>query len=139
MTPEQARELFSEAFEEALEPLQAAAFRDALAADAQLAADYEAFCATMELTRGLAADTPPPRIDVLPAVQRTLRQRSHGRFYRDRYAGRAGAGVHPLLVAGCMLLVTGIVWLAFELYTRASLAPASEPRQAPVAGEHAEP
>jgi len=131
VTADEVRELFSEAIEDALEPEQRAAFEAALEGDPALAQEYREFRETVELTRGLA-DLSAPSIDVLPAVQRKLRQRSRGRFYRDRYAERRGAaGVHPLLLGALMLLVMGIAWIAFQLYTTA--ASPSSTRQEPTA------
>jgi hypothetical protein len=122
MSPEQARELFSEALEGELDAEQQAAFDAVLAADAELRADYEAFRGVLELTR-----QPPrelERRDLLPGVQKRLRARSKGRFYGDRFAQRAGLGVlHPVLLAILMLLLLGLTWVALETLGSVQLMP----------------
>ena len=106
MTPAEARELFSAAFERELDAAQQQAFDAALAADAQLAREYQAFTAMLELARGSGADTAPdePVPDLLPGVQQRLRARSRGRFYADRFSERLGSGLlQPLPLALIML------------------------------------
>ncbi len=112
MTADEARELFSDALEGELEPAQHQAFEAALAADAELRAEYQAFQETMALTRGLPV---APAGDLLPGVQRRLRARSKGRFYGDRFAQRAGLGVlHPVLLALLMLTLLALAWVGLE-------------------------
>ena len=113
MTADEARELFSEALEAELSPDQQQAFDAALAADAELRAEYDAFREMLELTR--QAPKAVSRPDLLPGVQKRLRARSKGRFYGDRFAQRAGLGVmHPVLLALLMLLLLGLGWVALE-------------------------
>jgi anti-sigma factor RsiW len=112
MTAEQARELFSAAFEHELDESQASAFAAALAQDPELAREYDAFVATFELAR----QEPPgasPGPNLLPGVQRRLRARSRGRFYGDRFAERLGSGLlQPLPLALLMLGLVAVAWLA---------------------------
>jgi hypothetical protein len=128
MTAAQARELFSEAYEHELDPAQAEAFAAALAADPELAREYDAFVATLSgivpALRGGAASVRPARggesaapeaaaPNLLPGVQRRLRARSRGRFYGDRFSERLGSGLlQPLPLALLLLGVLALAWLA---------------------------
>src|SRR5262249_20697108 len=78
MTADEARGLFSAALDQELDEQQTPAFAAALAKDAELAREYEAFVATFTQAQVEAATAPVP--DLLPAVQRRLRARSRGRF-----------------------------------------------------------
>ena len=50
--------------------------------------------------------------DLLHGVQRRIRERSRGRFYRDRFAQRKSSmGWTPLLLAAVMLVVLAAAWL----------------------------
>lgn len=125
MTAEQARELFSEAFEGTLEPAQGEAFGAALAADPELARDYDAFVATLKLARGTSAARPAARApDLLPGVQRRLRARSRGRFYPDRFSERLGSGLlQPLPLALVLLGLLALAWLAYTALGQIAVGP----------------
>ena len=130
MTPAQARELFSAAFERELDSAQQAAFSAALHADPDLAREYAAFAALLELTRGAGAtssagpDLQDPAPDLLPGVQRKLRARSRGRFYADRFAERLGSGLlQPLPLALLMLGLLGLAWLVVAALGGFALTP----------------
>jgi anti-sigma factor RsiW len=118
MTAAQARELFSEAYERELDPAQAEAFAAALAADPELARDYDAFVATLggiapALRGGESAAPATAAPNLLPGVQRRLRVRSRGRFYGDRFSERLGSGwLQPLPLALLLLGVLAVAWLA---------------------------
>ena len=115
MTPHEARELFSAAFDSELDAATQGAFDGALASDAALATEYAEFCS---LLRAAAADDAAhvAAPDLLPGVQRRLRIRSRGRYYRDRFSERAGLGARsPLIVAAVMLVFAGLIWLAFRV------------------------
>jgi anti-sigma factor RsiW len=115
MTSQEARELFSVAYDAELDAATQAAFDSALAADASLAAEYAEFRAL--LTAAAEDETPVgPTPDLLPGVQRRLRARSRGRYYRDRFSERAGLGLRsPLIVAVIMLILGGLAWLTWQL------------------------
>lgn len=122
MTADEARELFSDAFEQELEPEQRAAFEAALAGDAELAGEYEAFAAT--LSRAQSEGELPPVPDLLPKVQRRLRARSRGRFYADRYSERLGSGLlQPLPLAIGMLMLIALAWLVLLAFGVVALPP----------------
>ncbi|MFW6050630.1 MAG: anti-sigma factor family protein [Myxococcota bacterium] len=109
MTPEEARERFSEALEGELVPEEQRRFEAALARDPGLQAEYEAFTATVRSTRALGAAR--PRADLAPVVQETLRRRSRGRYYRDRFSRRTPRQtLVPLLVLGGVLALVVAAW-----------------------------
>jgi len=156
VTGDEARELFSEAFEGELDEARQAAFEEAVAADPVLRAEWEEFRALLEETRALGlgvlrgeamrgaerggaerggeetADEdddldlddpealreflegpePVDAPDLLGGVQRKIRERSRGRYYRDRFAERQRPkiGWRPLILAMLMVLVLGIAW-----------------------------
>ncbi|MDH5493159.1 MAG: hypothetical protein OEY14_14485 [Myxococcales bacterium] len=133
MEAEQARDLFSAAFDAELEDGEAAAFEAALAADLELRAEYEAFCSLLGETRSLGDD---PAVDLLAGVQQKLRTRSRGRFYRDRFSRGAVRDVTgPLLLGIVMLLLLGMALFGLHLvgtFTEPSdPAPALAPPQGP--------
>ena len=122
MTPEQARELFSAAHDGELDATTQAALDAALAADPALAEEYAAFGRMLAWTRGAQNKAAPHATaphaagpDLLPRVQRALRERSRGRFYADRFAERQGAaGVRPWLLAATLLLLLCAAWAALQ-------------------------
>jgi hypothetical protein len=115
MTAQEARDLFSAAYDAELNAATQQAFDLALAGDPALAAEYSEFSALLRA----AAEEPqvPVRApDLLPGVQRRLRVRSRGRYYGDRFAQRAGLGLRsPLLLAVVMLLLAALAWFALHL------------------------
>jgi anti-sigma factor RsiW len=111
MTAEEARDRFSQAVDGELSDDERRAFDAVLAEDAELAAEFERFAATVRETRAMGS-TPPPRVDLVPGVQRKLRTRSRGRYYRDRFAARpAGRAWVPLTVAALTLALLVGAWL----------------------------
>lgn len=115
MTSQEARELFSAAYDAELDSGTQQAFESALAGDSALAAEYAEFRSLLRA----AADEPPAAAnapDLLSGVQRRLRARSRGRYYGDRFAERAGLGARsPLILAVIMLVLAGLAWLAFRV------------------------
>jgi anti-sigma factor RsiW len=121
VTAAQARELFSDAYDRELDAAQAQAFAAALAADPALAREYAAFVATLETARASAVAAP----NLLPGVQRKLRVRSRGRFYRDRFAERLGSGlVQPLPLALALCALLALAWLVQAALSWVAVSPA---------------
>jgi anti-sigma factor RsiW len=120
VTSEQARELFSAAYDAQLDAPEQEAFDHQLESDAELAREYAAFCATLDAVRADAA-TPP---DLLRGVQTRLRNASGGRYYADRFAERSGVGwLQPwVLLIACAVLM-GLAWLAFRVLHVIQVAP----------------
>lgn len=117
MSPDEARDLFSEALEGDLDAERKGAFDAALADDAELRREYEEFVETFQIVGRMGAaedDTDAP--DLLRGVQERIRKRSRGRYYRDRFSQRAaGPGwMLPLLLAMVSVLVLTTAWLVLE-------------------------
>jgi hypothetical protein len=139
MNRDEARENFSAAFDGELGEARAA-FDALLAEDAELREEYEEFAQLLRETQSLAFDEALPEAggaptpDLLAGVQRKLRVRSGGRYYRDRFSERSVRGLSvPVLVAALMLVVL-VVWfvaLNWTTVVEAPSAPAPAPRQAP--------
>lgn len=116
MNSEEARDLFSEAYDDALDPERKAAFDAALAEDPELAVEFAEFAELLDLTHADAArETEPPR-DLLPAIQKKIRTRSAGRFYRDSFAQRMGAKtLMPIVIGIIMLLILAVALAGLSL------------------------
>lgn len=120
MTADEARDRFADAVEGSLGE-DAAAFDAALKSDEELKDEYALYQQLMGSTRALGDDDdaevqPPPAL--LPDVQRKIRTRSRGRFFRDRFAAEGGekntltlvlAMAILLIVAATMVLVQDLV------------------------------
>lgn len=116
MSEDDARELFGEAIDGALEGAQEAEFDALLARSGELREEYEAY---RRVVQGLAGAAPrvadedapgEPMPSLVPKVQARLRRRSRGRYFRDRYAARGGGGKElALLVAVTLLLLLFLV------------------------------
>ncbi|MBX3245849.1 MAG: hypothetical protein KF901_01565 [Myxococcales bacterium] len=134
MTSDEARDRFSDAYEGELSAEEQAAFDAALAADEALAAEYDDFRAFLEGTSALAGlgdlldlrddpslrreflMEPPPADapDLLPGVQKKLRERSRGRYYRDRFAERSKLRAFPLVLGIIMVLILALSWFGLS-------------------------
>ena len=134
MSSEQARDLFSEAFEGDLDEARRKAFEEALAADAELKAEYDDFVDTFRLVGRMAEaeDVRPP--DLLHGVQERLRKRSRGRYYRDRFSKRAGPGwMLPLLSSIAVLVLLALAWYVMESTVVLEAPPTPESVETPEA------
>jgi hypothetical protein len=121
VTSDEARELFSAAYDAQLPAAEQSAFDLALRADGELAGQYAAFCATLDAVGGAptgASQTP----DLLAGVQRRLRNASGGRYYGDRFAERSGVGwFQPWMVLLGLAIVIGLALLAVRLLSEVGL------------------
>lgn len=115
MSPDQARDLFSEAFEGELDAERKSEFDAVLAADAELQHEYQEFVETFQIVGHLGGEEDEPAPDLLAGVQERLRKRSKGRYYRDRFSQRSGPSwVLPLLLAMMSVLVLALAWYALH-------------------------
>ncbi len=116
MTKGDARDLFSEAYDGELDADARARFDAALTEDVELAVEFAEFCDLIDLTRADAAKDAEPPVNLLPAIQRKIRVRSAGRFYRDGFSERMGARtLMPLVVAIIMLLILAIAIISISM------------------------
>ena len=113
MNGDEARERFSEAYDDALDDAQRAAFDSALENDEALATEYAEFCELLQAAHAEASDAEEAVPDLLSGVQKKLRERSKGRFYRDRYAERGGLSWGWLSLV--MLIILSAAWLALSI------------------------
>ena len=114
MNADEARDRFADAIEGTL-GADKKAFEAALAADEELDGEYRLYQQLLGGTRALgneeAADAQPPAL--LPAVQRKIRVRSKGRFFRDRFSSETGGSSFgkntlTLVLAMVVLLLVAI-------------------------------
>lgn len=119
MSPDEARERFSEAADEFLDDDEQAAFDAALAADDGLRAEYEAFAVTLGGVRGLGESLRGDvelGAEILPGFQKKLRERSRGRYYRDRFSEKQG-DAWPMILALVTILLVSLAWFALRMVT----------------------
>jgi anti-sigma factor RsiW len=112
MTPEQARDLFSDAFEAELDAEQQQAFDQALAANDALRAEYEAFQRAMQAVQGVPSATAP---NLLPGVQTRIFKRTRGKYYAQGRNRLSHGLIHPVALGVFMLALIGFGWLALRL------------------------
>ena len=116
MTPDEARERFSAAWDGELAAEDKAAFDAALAADPALAAEYEEFSQLLREAHAMAEDDDEEVPDLLGGVQNRIRARSRGRFYRDRFATESRArSTLPIMLGIVMLVIVAIAWLTIHV------------------------
>lgn len=118
MSAEEARERFSEAADEFLDDADQAAFDAALAAYPELRDEYALFRDTLGGLKALGSldrELPATR-EILPGVQKKLRERSRGRYYRDRFAETQGEA-WPLILALVTILSVTLAWFALQFVT----------------------
>jgi len=116
MTTEEARERMHDALDGELSDLDKQAFDRALENDAALRAEYEDLRRLLDEARSLGAEPAVSGVDLLSGVQQRLRERSGGRFYRDRFAqarGR-GASVVWMLALALVVVIAISAYLAFD-------------------------
>ena len=115
MTEEEIRDLFSEAYEEELEPERQQEFDAALAEHPALAKEYAEFVELFDRTHAMdTGGAAPPNL--LLGVQRKLRERSRGRYYRDVFAEKQKQtiGWLPILLAFLIIFLTGLAYFGLH-------------------------
>ena len=117
MKAEEARDLFSGACDEELSEAERAAFEGALAQDPALRSEYDDFCAFVRDTAALASDEfTIPQVDLLPAVQRKISERSRGRYFRGRMAYRGSDQLMTMLIIALIMICLGwTIWLGMSM------------------------
>lgn len=132
MTSDEARELFSAAYDGELDEAQKRDFDAALAADEELAVEFRELEALLREASAMGEEGEEAAPDLLAGVQKRIRARSRGRFYRDRFASEARArSMLPVYLGVAMLLLIAIAWLTVHVVrvddAPHSTAPQSEP------------
>jgi anti-sigma factor RsiW len=113
VTPEQARACFDRAIDGELGVEEQRALAELLARDDALRHELEQLEQVVKATRSLHR---APSVNLLGGVQSRLRERSGGRFYRDRFSEGRGRGqlMWMLAAAGIMLVLT-LAWWVLDL------------------------
>ncbi len=117
MTSEQARARFDAALDGELSESERQLFDAALAHDATLAAEYAELQRVVQATRSLgSAREETSSVDILSGVQQRLRERSGGRFYRDRFSEARGqsAEVTWVITLSLILVLAAALWFGFD-------------------------
>lgn len=115
MTPDEARERFSDAHEGTLARGEQYAFEQLLASDPELQKEYDAFVQVVQATSELGEEKDPDlEVDLLPGLQARLRAQSGGRFYRDRFAQSPIHRAVPLWIVSALVLIVVLCWFAFD-------------------------
>jgi len=115
VTSDEARDLFSEAYDGELDADAKALFDAALSEDVDLAVEFAEFCELLDVTHDDAAQNAEPPRDLLPGIQRKIRVRSAGRFYRDNFASRMGSKtLMPVVLSVLMLLLLAIALIGIS-------------------------
>lgn len=128
MSADDARDRFGDVLDGALPEAERVAFDAALAGDAELREEFEAYRAIVQgvaaavphvagADEGQPADEPGAIVapSLAPRVQDRIRKRSKGRYFRDRFSrGEVrGGGLTALLVTATFLLLVA-VWLMLD-------------------------
>ncbi|MBK8171509.1 MAG: hypothetical protein IPK60_14345 [Sandaracinaceae bacterium] len=116
LSNDEAREKFSAAYDNELNPADKAAFDAALASDDELRSEYEEFVSLLRSTHALADEADELHVpDLVGSVQARLRARSGGRYFRDKFSEKSGPrGTMPILALGVMLLLVLTAWMMMQ-------------------------
>ena len=109
MTPEEAKDLFSDAYEGALTEVQLRAFETTLDENSELKAEFQELVELLgEAQRLTVPEGEVPNL--LPGVQKKLRERSRGRYYRDRFSAHKQMSWMPVALAFALLALVGLAY-----------------------------
>lgn len=116
MNRDEARELLSDAIEGGLDEETRAQLDALLETDDELREEMDALRMVMRGAGALAAaDDGAESPDLLAGVQSRLRQRSKGRYYRDRFSRGSGPkGLSPVLMLLVAVLLMAVAWLLLQ-------------------------
>ncbi len=114
MNAEEARDLFSEAYDGMLAGERLAAFEAALDGDPDLKAEYDELVDLLNEAHGLGEeDVEVPNL--LPGVQKKLRERSKGKYYGDRFSLAKGFSWMPIVLTFVMLGLLGLAYAGLHM------------------------
>jgi len=111
LSSDDARDLFSAVYDGEIEGDEQKAFDEAIGADEALKAEWLEFRDLLNEAHALDEELEGEEPDLLAGVQKKIRTRSRGRFYKDRFAQAPSGGLLPILMAGVMLLLVAVAWL----------------------------
>jgi anti-sigma factor RsiW len=135
-SPDEIRDLFSDALEGELAEADKKEFDAALAGDAALKEEYEAFRSLFRGTAAIAntteAETDEKEPALLAGVQERLHKRSKGRFYRDRFSRDAGGRSATWLLLILIVLMLAIVIVSLQNMVVIETGPSAPVAPAPV-------
>jgi len=115
VNPEEARDLFSEAYDGMLAGERLVAFEAALDEDPELKAEYDELVELLDEAHGLGDDDSVEVPNLLPGVQKKLRERSKGRYYGDRFSLAKGFSWMPIVLAFVMLGLLGLAYAGLHM------------------------
>jgi len=112
---EEARDLFSEAYDGMLAGERLAAFEAALEEDPALRAEYDELVELLDEAHGLGDEDLVEIPNLLPGVQKKLRERSKGKYYGDRFSLARGFSWMPIVLAFLMLGLLGLAYAGLHM------------------------
>ena len=117
MNAEMARELFSGAYDGELTSDEREAFEALLEGDEELRQDYAEFCDFLKETSMLGSGVHElPEIDLLPAVQRKISERSRGRYYRKKVKRDQNQLTLVLIIALIFVFIGIVIWFSMSVF-----------------------
>ena len=135
MNAEEARDLFSEAYDGMLAGERLAAFEAALDHDPDLKAEYDELVELLDEAHGLGEEEMEVP-NLLPGVQKKLRERSKGKYYGDRFSLAKGFSWMPIVLTFVMLGLLGLAYAGLHMIQELE---ASESAEEPAPTESDEP
>lgn len=132
---DETRDLFSDALEGELAEADKKEFDAALAENAELRGEYDAFRSLFRGTAAIAntteAETDEQEPALLAGVQERLHKRSKGRFYRDRFSRDAGGRSATWLLLILIVLMLAIVIVSLQNMVVIETGPSAPPPAVP--------
>lgn len=138
MNAEEARDLFSEAYDGRLAGERLLAFEAALDQDPELKAEYDELVELLNEAHGLGEqEVEVPNL--LPGVQKKLRERSKGKYYGDRFSLAKGFSWMPIVLTFVMLGLLALAYAGLHMIQELEAESAPEAPGASEAPESTEP
>lgn len=138
-TADEIRDLFSDALEGDLADADKKEFDAALAENAELKDEYEAFRSLFRGTAAIAntteAETDEREPALLAGVQERLNKRSKGRFYRDRFSRDSGGRSATWLLLILIVLMLAIVIVSLQNMVVIETAPSAPTAPVPASAD----
>jgi hypothetical protein len=118
MNADETRSLFSEAYDGELDEETLRKFDAALISDPALGEEYESFCNILSQTALLGSDEIQlPEIDLLPAVQRKISERTRGRYFRGtRHSNSSLQPSWILMMLLVVLCLAAAIWMSMTIF-----------------------